>query len=286
MSGKHHLLGLLAAALLIACERPAVVDPGTAPVPPVDSLAARPFTFGETRTLRSAILGQDRTINVALPPGFSPDSATTYPVIYLLDGSADEDFVHIAGLVQFMATYALMPPSIVVGIGNVDRGHDFTYPTRNDSDKVWVPNSGGSADFLRFIAEELLPFVDGHYRTNGHRTLVGQSLGGLLATQALIERPELFDTWILVSPSLWWDDGSLGDRAAAWALKHGGDAETVYIAMANNDDMMRGPVDKLVAALKTTRPPLRWAYEDFLHETHASILHRAAYRAFEWEGEK
>ena len=88
----------------------------------------------------------------------------------------------------------------------------------------------------------------------------------------------------MVSPSLWWDDGSLGGRVAAWAKLHGGDAETVFSAMANNDDMMRGPVAKLVAALKTTHPPFRWAYEDFPYETHASILHRAAYRAFEWEG--
>ncbi|MBP7514871.1 MAG: alpha/beta hydrolase [Flavobacteriales bacterium] len=252
-----------------------------------DPAAARPFVFGEVRTLRSTILVQDRTLNIYLPDGYSPDSATTYAVIYVLDGSAHEDFPHIAGLAQYMNMYDLLPKSIVVGIANVDRKHDFTYPTRNDSDKVWVPNSGGSAGFIRFIGEELQPFVDRTYKTNGKRTIIGQSLGGLVATEMLFKRPGLFDDYILVSPSVWWDNGSLADSAAAWTTQHASEPKRVFIAMASDDDMMQQQVDKVIAAFKANaRPPLRWTYVAFPEETHATILHRAVYSAFEWMGKK
>jgi uncharacterized protein len=246
-----------------------------------------PFVYGEVRTIRSEILGQQRVLNVRLPDGYSPDSAMVYPVIYLLDGSADEDFPHIAGLAQFMATYELMPPAIIVGIANVDRRRDFTHPTSNDSDKVWVPHSGGSAEFIRYIADEVQPFITRTYRTNGSRTLIGQSLGGLLATEVLFTRPELFDNYILVSPSLWWDDGSLSTKAASWYEDQGDSNRSVYIAMAGDDDMMTDDVERVRSAFRVnTADSLRWAYVEFPEETHATILHLAVYRAFEWLGGK
>ena len=286
---------LLAPALLAmtACEEgePArtadhPVSTRAAETAEADPPAAQPFVLGEVRTMRSRILEQERTLNVYLPEGYSPDSARTYPVIYVLDGSANEDFPHIAGLAQFMNMYGLLPPSIVVGIANVDRKHDFTYPTRSDSDKVWVPNSGGSAAFIRFIGEELQPFVDSTYRTNGGRTIIGQSLGGLLATEVLFKHPELFDDYILVSPSLWWDNGSLADSAARWMQNDATHPKQVFLAMARDDDMMRRPVETVKAALKANaRPTLRWAHEEFPGETHATILHRAVYRGLEWSAE-
>ena len=78
------------------------------------SKTAIPFTLGVTETILSATLGEDRTLNISLPPGYHPDSAARYPVIYLLDGGADEDFIHIAGLVQFASFEWIgwLPPSI------------------------------------------------------------------------------------------------------------------------------------------------------------------------------
>lgn len=252
-----------------------------------DPAAVKPFVFGEVRMLRSTILAQDRTLNIYLPAGYSPDSTATYPVIYVLDGSANEDFPHIAGLAQYMNMYGSLPPSIVVGIANVDRKHDFTHPTRNDSDKVWVPNSGGSAEFIRFIGDEVEPFIAKTYKTNGLRTLIGQSLGGLLGMEILFTRPELFDNYILVSPSLWWDDGSLSTTADNWCKEHADTRKSVYIAMASDDDMMQDDIDRVRTALKAhAHEPLRWAYVEFPEETHATILHQAVYRAFQWMGGK
>lgn len=255
-----------------------------APEPSPAAVQATPLVFGETHTFRSKELDQDRTLNVYLPDGYKPDSTDTYPVIYVLDGTANEDFPHIAGLAQFMNMYDLLPKSIVVGVANMgpSRYHDFTHVTQGDSDLVWVPTGGGSAPFIEFLEKEAQPFVVEHYRTNGTRTIIGQSLGGLLCTEILFDKPELFDEYVIVSPSLWWDNGSLAARAEAWAKSNGDLPKRVVIAMAQDDKMMGAQVDRVVAAFKAhTRPPFTWWYVPFPEETHATILHRAVYHAFE-----
>lgn len=244
---------------------------------------ATPFVFGEVRQLRSAALGQDRLLNIWLPDGYR-DTTTAYPVIYVLDGSAHEDFPHIAGLVHFMNLYDLLPKSIVVGIANLgpSRYHDFTHVTQSDSDKVWIPTGGGSAAFIQFLEKEVQPFVSAKYRTNGKRTIIGQSLGGLLVMEILFKRPELFDDYIAVSPSLWWDDGSLAARANPGAGYSHLTGTRVFIALADDDDWGQPSVDRVLAAFRTYPEAITSHYEFFPEETHATILHRAVYRAFEW----
>ena len=88
------------------------------------------FSIGDRITMHSEILDEERVLNVYLPYGYSPDSSKTYPVIYLLDGSAYEDFIHVAGIVQF-GSYSwinMIPETIVVGIENVNRNRDSRHP--------------------------------------------------------------------------------------------------------------------------------------------------------------
>src|SRR5690349_11784455 len=75
--------------------------------------------YGTVVRLRSTVLNEERRLNVFLPPGYRSSTAT-FPVIYLLDGSANEDYLHATGLFDFLATYDVMPAAIVVGISNVD----------------------------------------------------------------------------------------------------------------------------------------------------------------------
>ena len=95
------------------------------------------FSIGQSITIRSTILQENRKLNIYLPLNYAEDSLKTYPVIYLLDGSHDEDFIHIAGIVQFgtFPWVKMLPESIVVGISNVDRKRDFTYPSQNELDR-------------------------------------------------------------------------------------------------------------------------------------------------------
>lgn len=278
---RLELLTALAFGLALAS-----IECSAQPPTPLNGADGRPFVFGVVHELPSKVLGQTRVLNVWLPEGYK-DSTASYPVIYVLDGSAHEDFPHIAGLAQFMNMYDLLPKSIVVGIANVDRYHDFTHPTKGDSDLVWVPTAGGSAAFIEFLEKEAQPFVTQHYRTNGTRTIIGQSLGGLLCAEILFNKPELFENYVLVSPSLWWNNGSLANGAEAWAKANAALPERVFLAIARDDDMMQDDVDKTIAAFKAhARPPFQWIYVPFPEESHATILHRAVYRAFEWLNER
>jgi len=116
-----------------------------------------PFSIGERLEIKSSILMEDRTMNVYLPNSYAKDSTKKYPVIYVLDGSADEDFIHIAGLVQFcsFSWIGIIPESIVVGIGNVDRKRDFTYPSPEKIDQQEFPTCCHSTKFMDFLSQEL-----------------------------------------------------------------------------------------------------------------------------------
>ena len=238
--------------------------------------------MGVVKHLTSTSLGERRTLNIFLPPGYEDDDTTAYPVIYLLDGAVDEDYHHVSGLVQFLTTYALMPPSILVGIANVDRYRDFTYPSTVAEDRERLPTSGGSEKFRQFLEAELQPFIEATYRTAPPKTLIGQSLGGLLATEIFIKTPTLFDNYIIVSPSLWWDNGTLVARVEESLVSHPERTGKVYVSVGTEGSEMEDGVDRLVEALRMHAPPgVTWYEAPFPEETHATILHRSLYRAFE-----
>lgn len=246
-----------------------------------------PFTLGVVETIRSTTLAEDRVLNIALPQGYHPDSAARYPVIYLLDGSADEDFIHVTGAVQFASFPWVdrVKPSIVVGITNVDRKRDLTFPSTVAKDKADFPTTGGSAAFMRFIAKEMIPFMDANYRTTRERTLIGQSLGGLFATELLLRMPYLFQHYIIVSPSLWWDDGSALDIPADALSAPDIGVASVHITVGKEGKAMVGPARKLAALVRKAHVP-RVAFHRITDLDHANILHEAVMEALQWRTDR
>lgn len=262
---------------------------------PLSSQITKPFVLGNIEEIQSAILSEKRILNVYLPEGYNPDDTVKYPVIYLLDGSGDEDFIHIAGLMQF-ATFSwvdMLPKSILVGIANVDRERDFTYPTTVEKHKMKFLSAGGSEKFIRFIETELQPYIESKYKTNAVRTLIGQSLGGLLATEILYRKPALFSKYIIVSPSLWWDNASLLKSPLPFSRNAPKDESLntppaglnprveVYIAVGKGEErQMIVDARTLFKLLKLREKDIIVDYELLKDENHATIMHEAIYRAF------
>lgn len=237
--------------------------------------------FGTVVRIASQSLGEERVLNILLPPGYAEDTAHL-PVLYLLDGSAHEDYPHLAGLTQFLTMYELMPRSIVVGIANVDRYRDFTAPSAVADDKKRLPTSGGSAAFLDFLEKEVQPYIRSHYRTNGQEGIVGQSLGGLLAMEALLTRRSLFDEYFIISPSVWWNGGALL-ASAKETLRAQPLANTrVYVAVGKEGRVMQHGARKLARLARQNRDSSSWVrFRYFPHESHATALHRSLYDALE-----
>lgn len=266
------MLRIAPAALLLLCAaapRLAAQEPPT-------------LAFGTVARLPSKALGEERRINVLLPPGYAT-SGERYPVFYLLDGSAHEDYFHAASLVDFMATYGVMPKTIVVGISNVDRKRDFTLPSADEEDRKAVPTGGGAEKFVTFLEKELIPYVDAHYRTAGPTTLFGQSLAGLLATEVLLEKPGLFDNYILVSPSLWWNRQALLKAAPELLKKNSAAGRKVYLSVGNEHPEMVATAQALAKLLKDCAWPGFGSRFDYLEtENHATSGHISLYRGLEY----
>lgn len=258
-----------------------VPDPGKAP---------RPLVLWEIHEIQSALIGEKRVLNIYLPEGYN--DTTRYAVTYLLDGSIDEDFIHVAGLYQFNQFEWInrVPKTIVVGIATIDRRGDFTFPTSIEGDNKAFPTSGKSANFIAFIEKELQPYIEHKFNSNGSKTIIGQSLGGLLATEILLKNPDLFSQYIIISPSLWRNNGSLLKQSSALLQENFSVNTNVYIGVGKegltpgkNARVMEVDANLLAERIKGGKSKAVKVYFDYLPaEDHATIAHQAIYNALVW----
>jgi uncharacterized protein len=251
---------------------------------------SKPFVLGVIEEIQSVQLSEKRTLNIYLPEGYKQEDTARYPVIYLLDGSADEDFIHVVGLVQFNSFEWVnrVPKSIVVGIANVDRQRDFTYPTSIAAEKKRYPKTGGSEKFIAFLEKELQPYIEKKYKTSSVKTIIGESLGGLLATEILFKKPTLFNKYIIISPSLWWDDGALLKAKSDMLLSSFTPKTDIYIGvgkeglgLSDAPHVMEVDANLLAEKIRNTKSKSVNVFFDYLpNEDHATIAHKALLNAF------
>lgn len=189
----------------------------------------------EQFTLFSVNSQQAYKIYVHLPTSYSAND-TTYPVMYELD--ADIGFGSVAELSTMLPRRNEMPEIIVVGIaygaypgqeGN-NRMRDYTFTTVLPD----FPSSGGAEKFFHFIHDELIPVIDGKYRTNPNdRTLSGASLGGLFSLYVLFEHPGIFNRYKISSPSIWWDEGKTFELEKKYAETHTDLLASVFLSVGD-----------------------------------------------------
>lgn len=274
---------LLAMAALLAACSPARTSPPPSASAATATTATTPIVIGESFTMPArAIGGEPRRINVWLPPRGAGDTARL-PVLYMPDGGMQEDFLHIAGLLQVSIGNGTMRPFMLVGIENTQRRRDLTGPTRNARDSTIAPRVGGSAAFRAFIRDELIPEVNRRYPTTAERAIVGESLAGLFVVETLLLEPALFDTYVAFDPSVWWDDARLVHESAARLRAMGTMSttrKTLWVATSGEREItVLGR--RLVDSIATARPAgLVSHYEPMPGEQHSTIFHPAATRAF------
>lgn len=278
--------GALAAIVAAACARstPAASRPA-APVPAAPAPAG--YTQGDlvpahdTFSVRSVALGEPRRVNVYLPPQYrAAPRGARLPVLYMPDGGVDEDFAHVANTVDSLISRGAIRPVLVVGIPNTERRRDLTGPTHLAADSAIAPRVGGSAAFRRFLREELVPEVERRYRVTGERGIVGESLAGLFVLETFLEEPELFEHYVAVDPSLWWDGGALvaSARARLAAVGRPAAPRTLYLASSGEE---RGTGSaRLSQVLRAASPAgLRWTFDPRPDLTHATIFRAVKPRA-------
>lgn len=241
---------------------------------------AEPLIIGETFTIDSKIIGEKRRINVYIPSIYLESADTKLPVLYMPDGGMAEDFLHVAGLVQVSVGNQTMRPFLLVGIENTERRRDMTGPTENEEDKKIAVRVGGSEKFRKFLKDELMPQIKERYHTTNETAIVGESLAGLFVMETFFLEPDLFDTYIALDPSLWWNNQKLVKMADKQLQSHPKSKKNLYFA--SSDEKGISDITQQLAEILSKYAPstLHWHYEKMPEEKHSTIYHPAALKAF------
>jgi predicted alpha/beta superfamily hydrolase len=218
---------------------------------PGDGHSPKPFVMNGTHhvTIHSNIVGDDYDLYICFPKHYA-DTLKSFPVLYLIDGQYDFPLVDNMYYDQYYD--GRVPDLIVVGITwagqnrNIDslRLRDYTPTT-----VAMAPQSGGAPKFLAFITKELVPYVEGHYKTDKHdRALMGSSLGGLFTLYAMFHETDFFTRYVLTSPSLQWDNFVTNRFEDEYHAKRSDLPVRLYMAIGGLegiDEMFKGFVDRL-----------------------------------------
>ncbi|WP_339840891.1 alpha/beta hydrolase-fold protein [uncultured Maribacter sp.] len=255
------------------------------------------IVIGKEVTMFSDTLNQERTILIHLPKSYNDTiyAPKNYPLLFLLD--AQEHFELATGILNFMSNRLdskLIPEFIIVGIKSENRISDYT-PTNStiNPEGVFVDAfkvSGNSNKFLSFVEYELLPKIRKDYRTAPFKILTGHSLGGLIVASDYISDGSLFDGYIAIDPSLWWDDGLLTKFVQSSEFNQEEDStKKMYISGANNSNSiidttaMRVNQEKFYKAIKSKlNIASKVKYEIFENEDHGTIPLPSIYKGLQF----
>lgn len=235
--------------------------------------------------INSRVLGEERTIYVSVPSGYD-DSKDLYQVLYVIDGASG-----VIGLVRYLSDYGVCPPFIIVSIEEVNPARDMfpskpeysrgTRPAtawynRIDENELRVSRPGekiGEADkYLTFIETELFPFIEKNYRTIPFKICCGHSKGGLCVTHALVSHTNMFNAYIALNPSLYWDDGlvmkTADEKIAGLNFKH----RFFYFDIGGNETPSTiGDAFTFAQTIKSNASKdLRWKLDYLPDENHGS----------------
>jgi len=257
--------------------------------------------LGRYDTLYSRVLKEKRRIWVSMPEASEEDAFGNQrlPVIYVLDAN-----LPVASMVRQMeggGGNVRFPKMIVVGIMNTDRTRDLT-PTHSNGaplqDSMAFRSSGGGGNFTRFIETELIPYIDSAYPTAPYRMLMGHSLGGLFVINTLVHKPRLFNAYVAIEPSMWWDQGRLLREAGEALLTDSFDNISLFLGIAHTQpagmDTAAARRDSTVAtvhlrsilaledALRGAKNHLAVGYKYYPDYDHGSSSLPAQYDALRW----
>ena len=214
-----------------------------------DNINSQQFSLynATEKYMYSELIADSFFVFVSVPDGYYSGDKR-YPVLYVLDG--DIAFGMAASIARYLQIGENIPELIVVGIGY--GGLDKSAGEKRRRDYRPTP-TGGAQNFLIFLEDELIPFVDNNYRTvPGERAINGYSIGGLFGLYTLFTKPEIFNRYIIGSPSLTWDNYSIYNYEENSSEKIGEKKIGVFISVGSeeSDEKYFNPIDKLVTQIQ------------------------------------
>lgn len=252
--GGGGVIGLLAAAALAAAPAP----------------QPQPLTIGETVVLEA--LGEQRSVNIILPPDYAAEPERRWPVVYMLDGAIKQDLMMGTGLMRWGALWGRSKDAIIVGIETRNRQRELLPPTRDAAEQARWPTAGEGATFRAWIADTVKPMVEARYRHDGTAFLVGESAAGHFVVETWAVTPGLFTGYAAISPSLQWD----GESLSKWLASTTGDYRKtlrppIYLSLADEGGATETGMERLLANMTPAQP---YCFSDRRAQLrHATSLH-------------
>lgn len=184
------------------------------------------ISIGKKEIIYSRVMNENRKFWIYTPniTSQSVNPAKRYPVLYLLDG--DAHFFSTVGIIQQLSQAngnGVLPEMIVVAIENKDRLKDLVPP--DDLNKT--------NPFISFLSSELIPYIEKNFNAAPYKLLVGHSLGGLTAIDILTKFPELFNAYIAIDPSMWYDNAKFLNNTIAQLPRQNLNGRKLFIGTAN-----------------------------------------------------
>ncbi|MEP6619571.1 MAG: alpha/beta hydrolase-fold protein [bacterium] len=205
----------------------------------------------ELRAMKSSNTGRDYDIYLLLPANYVQDPTRRYPVLYVLDGQWD--FKLLASVQGGLLYDKFAPEMIIAGITYSGANPNYDILRALDLTTVEVPGnpgSGGAPKFLKFLSDELLPFMDANYRTDPtNRVLLGNSLGGLFTLYTLFTRPGLFSGYVASSPAVTSANRGAFAFEREYATTHKSLPGRVFVSVGEMEPLAQ-PVREFVEAMK------------------------------------
>ena len=231
------------------------------------------FVIGDKISFESKALDERKTIVVIPPYNYKDRTDEKFPVVYVLDPG--NNLFATFGIVNYYSDMLkIMPRMIIVGIVSNDRERDYL-PTPSKEQ----PTGGGADKFLRFINSELVPLIDSTYPANSARCIIGHSAGGLFAIYALENQPELFNSFICIDPSLWYNDQSCVKEMPDFLNNNKDIKKSIFVSLSNEEEMGVFP---FIEVLEKYAPEgFNWDYIHYKSETHNSLGFKSICAGFE-----
>jgi predicted alpha/beta superfamily hydrolase len=231
------------------------------------------FIIGDKINFESKVLNERKTIVVIPPYNYKDRPDEKFPVVYVLDPG--NNLFATFGIVNYYSDMLkIMPRMIIVGIVSTDREKDYLPTPSKDQ-----PTGGGADKFLQFINSELVALIDSAYPATSERCIIGHSAGGLFAMYTLKNQPELFNSFICIDPSLWYDDQYCVRMMPEFLRTNKNLKKSIFISLSNEKEMGVFP---FIEVLEKYAPDgLKWDYMHYKNETHNSLGFKSICAGFE-----
>lgn len=232
------------------------------------SLSAQDICIAERHSIESSVLNETREYLVHLPESYHQSDASSYPVLYLLDG--DYNFRYVAGLLDQMSSISGQIPEMIL-VGIADKGsNSYQYNMKPviELDPT-NPQGGNATAFALFLKNELRAEIDKKYRTLPYNILTGHSIGGLFTINTLLKTPSFFEAYLAISPALWINNKLLITEADSIMKSYLALDKQLYITLA--DETQMGVYDFVDVLDYNSPPKFDYKFKQYENENHNSV---------------